>query len=71
MAFGLICGIGQLVLLIPTDVTFWYMKDASGLTVGDTVKAVYSIDHCGSGKLYPDPYHEFNRNISDVVLTVK
>ena len=40
MAFGLICGIGQLVLLIPTDVTFWYMKDASGLTVGDTVKAV-------------------------------
>lgn len=40
MAFGLICGIGQLVLLIPTDVTFWYMKDASGLSVGDTAKAV-------------------------------
>ena len=40
MAFGLICGIGQLVLLIPTDVTFWYMKDTSGLSVGDTVKAV-------------------------------
>lgn len=40
MAFGLICGIGQLVLLIPTDVTFWYMKDSAGLSVGDTVKAV-------------------------------
>lgn len=40
MAFGLICGIGQLVLLIPTDVTFWYMKDASGLSVEDTVKSV-------------------------------
>lgn len=40
MAFGLICGVGQLVLLIPTDVTFWYMKDASDLSVGDTVKAV-------------------------------
>ena len=40
MAFGLICGIGQLVLLIPTDVTFWYMKDAADISVGDTVKAV-------------------------------
>jgi GntP family gluconate:H+ symporter len=40
MAFGLICGVGQLVLLIPTDVTFWYMKDASDLSVSDTVKAV-------------------------------
>lgn len=40
MAFGLICGIGQLVLIIPTDVTFWYMKDASELSVGDTFKSV-------------------------------
>ncbi len=40
MLFGLIAGIGQLVLLIPTDLTFWYIKDASGLSVGDTVKSV-------------------------------
>lgn len=72
MAFGLICGIGQLVLLIPTDVTFWYMKDASGLTVGDTVKAVcIPSTIAGVVSFIPDPYHEFNRNISDVVLTVK
>ena len=40
MLFGLIAGVGQLVLLIPTDLTFWYIKDASGLTVGETVKSV-------------------------------
>lgn len=40
MLFGLIAGIGQLVFLIPTDLTFWYIKDASGLSVGDTVKSV-------------------------------
>ena len=39
MLFGLVAGIGQLVLLIPTDVTFWYIKDASGLEVGDVVKS--------------------------------
>ncbi len=40
MLFGLICGIGQLVLIIPTDLTFWYIKDASGLTFEDTFKGV-------------------------------
>ncbi|MGN0203548.1 MAG: hypothetical protein ACI4BB_03320, partial [Coprococcus sp.] len=40
MLFGLVAGIGQLVLLIPTDLTFWYIKDASGLSVGDTVKSL-------------------------------
>jgi len=40
MLFGLICGIGQLVFLIPTDLTFWYIKDASGLTFEDTFKGV-------------------------------
>lgn len=40
MLFGLICGIGQLVLIIPTDLTFWYIKDASGLTFEDTFKSV-------------------------------
>ena len=40
MLFGLLAGIGQLVLLIPTDLTFWYIKDASGLSVGDTVKSL-------------------------------
>ena len=40
MLFGLVAGIGQLVLLIPTDVTFWYIKDASGLSVGETAKSV-------------------------------
>ena len=39
MLFGLVAGIGQLVLLIPTAVTFWYIKDASGLEVGDVVKS--------------------------------
>ena len=40
MLFGLICGIGQLVLIIPTDLTFWYIKDASGLSFEDTFKGV-------------------------------
>ena len=40
MLFGLICGIGQLVLIIPTDLTFWNIKDASGLTFEDTFKSV-------------------------------
>ena len=40
MLFGLVAGIGQLVLLIPTDLTFWYIKDASGLSVGDSVKSL-------------------------------
>jgi len=40
MLFGLVAGIGQLVLLIPTDVTFWFIKDATGQSVGDTVKAM-------------------------------
>ena len=40
MLFGLICGIGQLVLIIPTDLTFWYIKDATGLSFEDTFKGV-------------------------------
>lgn len=40
MLFGLLAGIGQLVFLIPTDLTFWYIKDASQLEVGDTVKSL-------------------------------
>lgn len=40
MLFGLVAGIGQLVFLIPTDVTFWFIKDATDLSVGDTVKSM-------------------------------
>lgn len=40
MLFGLLAGIGQLVFIIPTDLTFWYIKDASGLSFEDTFKSM-------------------------------
>lgn len=36
MLFGLLMGIGQLVILIPTDVTFWFIKDACNVSIKDT-----------------------------------
>ena len=40
MLFGLLAGIGQLVFIIPTDLTFWYIQDASGLSFEDTFKSM-------------------------------
>lgn len=36
MLFGLLMGVGQLILLIPTDATFWFVKESCSLTESET-----------------------------------
>lgn len=36
MLFGLLMGVGQLIFLIPTDATFWFVKESCNLTESET-----------------------------------